>query len=178
MKKRLQQAVLFSEIVSEIPPKRYRGRPLKYNRADLKKLVVQMGGSETLTVRQQQNMVFAGRAVNIISKREDERSIPLLPYFVGHTTLLAELGRIEREDRLISTAALISRERLKGKSARAEIRKVRHAGRRPNAEVLFKTVWSAVAYFRHLYPAMTVAEAKKHFETVSKMVVSGLNWDL
>ena len=129
---------IFSEIISKIPHqrKRGRGRPRKYDnpthRAYLKNRANQglgamiMKKSESggkLTIRQQQNLIRAERAQNILKKSESGGF--LIHYFFNRNTLLGELGRIENKDWLIRTAETVAFDGLRGEQARLFIRKIR-----------------------------------------------------
>jgi hypothetical protein len=168
---------LFSEIVSKIPRKRKRGRPRKYDnpthRAYLKKrsnqilgaLIMKKSANDgKLTVRQQQNLIRAERAQNILSKSENSGF--LIHYFFNRNTLLGELGRIESKDWLIATAERIAGNELKGENARAEIRKCRFGDRLPHAIILLRKIRKAVFAYRNLYPYQSCENFKRDVERI------------
>ena len=162
---------LFSEIISKSPRKRKRGRPRKYDnpthRTYLKNRALQGLGAMILkkqesggklTVRQQQNLILAERAQNILKKSESGGF--LIHYFFNRNTLLGELGRIEKKDWLIRAAEVIAGNGLKGEAARAQIRKIRFGEAAPrsrwrNHSILSDKIWKAVCQYRNLFPDIT-----------------------
>ena len=119
-----------------------------------------------LTVRQQQNLIRAERAQNILLKSENGGF--LIQYFFNRNTLLGELGRIESKDWLIATAGIIAGNGLKGEKARAEIRKCRFGDRWPDIGILGRKIRKAMWEYRRLYPYQTDEDFKKDFEFITK----------
>lgn len=178
-----------SEIISKIPRKRKRGRPRKYdnlthrtylkNRSALMTgLILQKraAGGEKLSVRQQQNLIRAERAWNILQKSENGAS--LLQYYLKRSTLLAELGRIESKDWLIRTAEAIAFNGLKGETARIEIRKVRYGNRFPNWMTLCRKIRKAMREYRRLFPYQTDEHFKMDFDAATKYASDELDWKI
>lgn len=133
-------------------------------------------GGEKLTVRQQQNLIRAERAWNILQKSEN--GAVLLKFYLQRSTLLAELGRIESKDWLISTAEAVAFNGLKGETARIEIRKVRYGDRFPNWMTLCRKIRKAMREYRRLFPYQTDEHFKMDFASAAKFAGEESNWKI
>lgn len=142
---------LISEIISE---NKGRGRPAKHTQKDYE----QFARWPAKTPRGQQNYIFALRAVSVLEK-DPERFAYLLGQKCRHT-VLAELGRINPEWRMVSVASDICRMRMNRAKAIGLCRRMRGKGS-PEAGSLAKQIRRTIQDYRDGHPNFSDADVAR-----------------